>query len=382
MTGPASTIGRLEDEIAEGLFTRGVQAWVSIGGETVLDVAMGDDGLGRPVSPNTLFRVYCTIKPVTALAVALLADAGIVDLDDPLAARLPSVAGVRGGVTARHVLTHTAGLHRPSGVTVEMIPPERRAEVFDRQERPSGWRVGHDAGYSEFGGWHLLGRLLEIFTGEDLRDHLRDAVLDPLGMADTFIGMTGDEYAATRERIGVNLDMREWRPFPMLFERTERVCRETNCAHGGYTTARDLGALYRGLLRARSGEAVPGLPPADMVAELCRSARPSSFDVVLDRECGYGLGFMIGLADHHFGSECSVGSFGHSGNVGSSFAFADPAHDLAVAVVFNGIVDHESAFLRRPALVRAIYRDLDLAGIDDEPREPAVLPRHRWRRRR
>jgi hypothetical protein len=59
---------------------------------------------------------------------------------------------------------------------------------------------------------------------------------------------------------------------------------------------------------------------------------------------------------------CSPSSFGHSGNVGSSFAFADPEHDLAVAVVFNGIVDSESSFLRRPAVVGSLYADLGLTG--------------------
>jgi hypothetical protein len=63
---------------------------------------------------------------------------------------------------------------------------------------------------------------------------------------------------------------------------------------------------------------------------------------------------------------CSPSSFGHSGNVGSSFAFADPEHDLAVAVVFNGIVDSESSFLRRPAVVGSLYHDLGLLGGDED----------------
>ncbi len=93
--------------------------------------------------------------------------------------------------------------------------------------------------------------------------------------------------------------------------------------------------------------------------------RPRVFDEVLDRECEYGLGFMTDLAHHAFGPVCSPSSFGHSGNVGSSFAFADPEHDLAVAVVFNGIVDSESSFLRRPAVVGSLYHDLGLVGGED-----------------
>jgi len=88
-------------------------------------------------------------------------------------------------------------------------------------------------------------------------------------------------------------------------------------------------------------------------------ARPAVYDLVLDRECSYGLGFMTDLHQHAFGDLCSGSSFGHSGNVGTSFAFADPERALAVGVVFNGLVGHEAAFLRRRALVNALYEDLD-----------------------
>ena len=378
------TMSRLAAEIDEGLFTRGVQVSVSINGEQVLDHVLGDDGLGRPVAADTLFRVYCTLKPITAIAVAHLVATSAIDLDRPLSATLPEVEALKGGVTTRHVLNHTAGLHQPAGVTMEMVPPEDRDAFLNTQARAPGWRLGSDAGYSEHFGWHVLGRLLERVTGERLRDHLRRRVLDPLGMRDTYIGMTTDELDANLGRVGLNVDLRGWRPYPLLFERTPRVLLEVNPAHGGYTTARDLELLYRSLLRAETGEHVDGLPPAEVLAIFCRRARTPSYDVVLARECDYGLGFMTNLPGHHFGPQLSTASYGHSGNVGSSFALADPASRLAIGVVFNGIVDPDSAFLRRPALVRAICRDLDLAspaahhdedGSADVSQQPA--PRRR-----
>jgi hypothetical protein len=94
------------------------------------------------------------------------------------------------------------------------------------------------------------------------------------------------------------------------------------------------------------------------------------FDVVLDRVCPYGLGFMTSLEQHAFGDMCGPASFGHSGNVGTSFAFADPDRDLAVGVVFNGLVGYEAAFLRRRAIVRSLYLDLD--DLRDSPEDPPV----------
>lgn len=374
------TLGRLDADIEEGLFTRGAQLSVSVDGKRVLDLSVGDDGLGRAMSPGTLFRVYCTLKPVTALAVGNLLAAGALDLDDPLSDLLPEVVALRGGVTFRHVLNHTAGLHQVSGVAMEMVPAGARDTDLNSRSRPAGWGVGRDAGYSEHFGWHVLGKALVHITGEPLRDHIRRSVLDPLGMNDTFIGMTEADVKANLHRIGLNVDLRGWRSYPMLFERTPRILQETNPAYGGYTTARDLELLYRGILAVRSGRHLPGLPPRPVLDVLCTTARPHAYDVVLARECDYGLGFMTNLPGHHFGVQLSKDSFGHSGNVGSSFAFADPASGLAVGVVFNGITDPDSAFVRRPALTRALHRDLGPQQSSDPGSTEAPPPR-RWGRR-
>lgn len=372
-----ATRARLAADVDDQLFTKGVQARISLRGEPVLEVAEGEDGMGRPISPETVFRVYCTAKPVAALAVGLAVERGDLDLDAPLERLLPTFAALQGGVTLRHILTHTAGLARPDGVTVELVPPADRAAYLEQHPRDAATRLGIDPAYSEYAGWHIVGRALEAVAGEPLADHLRGAVLDPLGLADTSIGMSAAQHASVLHRLGVNVDMRALQPFPMLFERTERVCREANPAHGAYTTADDLEALYRATLRAWHGERVAGLPSPDLLREMTADARPRAYDEVLRRECSYGLGFMTTLADHQFGPQCSPLAYGHSGNVGSSFAFADPAHDLVVALVFNGVVDHESAFLRRTALVRAIYQDLGLeeptpasAASSDDPAPP------------
>ncbi|CAN5561391.1 serine hydrolase domain-containing protein [soil metagenome] len=383
----------LEGEVADGLFTRGTQVVLEQGGETVLALALGDDGRGTPVHHDTVFRVYCTIKPVTALAIARLVDDGTLDLDGPLAARLPQFRALEDGeVTLRHVLDHTAGLHRPMAIELELMPPDRRPGHLEQVARPSGWQVGAQAGYSEWFGWHVLGRLLEVTTGEELRGHLRRSVIEPLGLTDTWVGMTEDEYRATVARIGVNHDMRLLQAYPLLLERGVRMCTEVNPAHGGYSTARDLARLYGSILERLDGGGPAALPSAATLHGFTSTSRPTTYDRVLDRECAYGLGFMTELEGHAFGPSPSASAFGHSGNVGSSFAWADPAHDLAAAVVYNGVVDPESALQRRPALVRAVYADL--AAASEPPPDASIEPagahtdepggrlRDRFRRRR
>jgi CubicO group peptidase (beta-lactamase class C family) len=178
--------------------------------------------------------------------------------------------------------------------------------------------------------------------------------------------MTDQEFIHNFDRIGMNFDLRRDRSLPLLLERTQRWCTECNCAHGGYTTARDLARLYSGVLAQLNGACEPGLPSTEVLRQFCSRARPRLYDRVLRRECEYGLGFMVDLAEHEFGDACSPGSFGHSGWLGGSFGFADPARHVAVGVVLNGIVDHEISFARRRALVQTLYDELatDVRGLN------------------
>jgi CubicO group peptidase (beta-lactamase class C family) len=372
---------RLASELDDNEFTRGAQMSVEQSGVAVLDVALGDNGTGGTLLPSTVFRVYCTAKPILAIAIARLVEAGALDVDAPLDARWPNVRAVAGGVTARHLLTHTAGVHRCTGLDLELLTPEGRQSRIEGLVRPPGWILGAHSAYSEAAAWHLLGWLVEEVTDSDLRAYLRNEVLDPMELSSTWIGMTESEYEATLPRLGLNIDVRARAGFPLLFERSPRVCCTTNAAYGGLSTSRDLAHFYSVLLRHLQGHHAAALPSPEILAAFCSSARPAVYDQVLDRSCTFGLGFMTDLAEHAFGAECSPRSFGHSGYAGASFAFADPAHDVAVGVIFNGVVGHESAFLRRRALMRALYADLTSKPADD-PSDDAEADRRRWLRRR
>lgn len=374
----------VEQEIEERLFTCGAQICVRRHGETVLDVALGTSGLPGSLTSDTAFRVYCSIKPVLAVAVAAQVGRGTLDLDQPLADALERPTRLPLSITPRTVLSHTAGLHEVSALTMEFLTRQRRDEVVVSATPPPGWRVGRDAGYSEYVGWHLLGWLLEDLSGEPLREHLRRVVLDPLSLTDTWIGMSDDEHQRVLPRLGMNHEFRALRMYPMVTERSRRMACETNPAHGGYTTACDLASFYGSLVERLSGRGSDALPAASVLSEFCSTARPSTYDVILGRDCEFGLGFMTALASHFFGEACSSSSFGHSGNVGASFAFADPSFDLAVGVVFNGLVSSDAAILRRRALVHAIYEDLGLAELRAPDRDPetSLPPHRRWQRER
>ena len=362
-TALPGTSRALAAEAEEGLLSRGGQLYVSVHGRVVADVAFGVEGTGRAVTPETLFSVYCAAKPVVAIAIAELVDAGRVDLDDELGSLLPgrTCAGLA-PVRLRHVLNHTAGLHRHMVITMGFLSPARREEAVLATPPPPGWRPGVDAGYSEYGGWHVLGLVVEAVTGTPLPVFLRDEVLEPLGLVDdVWFSMSDAEYAAVRDRIGVNFDMRGLDPVPLLMERSARVCTEWNPSFGGYATMRGLGHMYERLLQLLAG--APGRVGAGTLATFTSPQREPAFDKVLQRPCRFGFGFMVDLRHHVVGSWCSERSFGHLGFAGSTWAFADPDQGLVVALLGDGLLDPATAVgHRRPTLVDGIYRELGLTA--------------------
>lgn len=357
-----ATAERIERELTTYRSTYGAQVVVMARGECLVSIAAGHDGTGRRLTEPTLFRVYCTVKPYLATLIARLVDDRVLDLDEPLESSLGALPVLAGGVTLRHLLTHTAGLPRPMAFEMELLPPERRRPAIESMTRHPGFRLGVDAAYSEYASWHLAGWAVEHATGEPLGRTLR-AWLDALGLHETWIGMPDDVRAALRERIGLNHDFRGARAFPMGLEIGRRWCTETNPAHGGYTTMRDLARFYSLLLEQLDGDTHRALPSAVTLATFCSAARPAVHDPVLDRTCRFGLGFMAPLGDHAFGDTLGPTAFGHSGYAGSSFGLADPGRGLVVAATFNGIIDHPQAFQRRVDLLRAIDRDLDAIAV-------------------
>lgn len=352
-------VARLVDHVDAGLMSLGAQLSVTVQGECLVEIAVGDDGLGRPISPDSLFALYCTAKPLTTVAIAGLVETGALSVDarvgDFLGNRIrPRMSDLR----LRDLLTHTAGLHHQTAQAAVFMPPILRDEAVLGSEPVAGWQIGLDAGYSEYGAWHLLGRIIEVVAGRSTREVVMCGVVDALGLSgDLFLGFRDDEYDDNLDRLGVNLDMHALRRTPLLMERSRRVCTDANPAIGGYGNARGVARFYAELLAILEGSR-PTVPIGEKtLADFVIEHRPAAHDPVLDRECAFGLGFMVGLRNHIFGTRCSAAAFGHSGFGGLSCGFADPNLDLSVALLFNGHIDTDTSLVyRRQMVVDAIYR--------------------------
>jgi CubicO group peptidase (beta-lactamase class C family) len=157
-------------------------------GRVVLDRAFGAD-------QERLFLIYSCSKAYVALLVHLLAERGELSLDEPVAARWPGF-GRHGkeAITARHVLTHRAGVPGDNPAMTLLTATDWRASVRRMEALVPRWPPGQVTAYHPLTyGW-ILGELARRVTGVPVEELLCSAMLEPLGLRDTFLGLPGDEW--------------------------------------------------------------------------------------------------------------------------------------------------------------------------------------------
>jgi CubicO group peptidase (beta-lactamase class C family) len=178
-----------------------------------------------PMTPDTLFAIHSMTKPITSLAAMMLIDDGKLALADPVSKYIPAFADMKVGVetrtkdgkpeldlvpadrpvTIRDLLRHTSGISYEyiGGEWVMKIYSEAHIfdGAFDNKEfaeriarlplaRQPGtlWRYGHST--------DVLGRVIEVVSGQSLFQFLKARIFDPLGMRDTkFVLRGADELA-------------------------------------------------------------------------------------------------------------------------------------------------------------------------------------------
>lgn len=354
-------VERLENEAEEGFFHTAAQVVITQGGQTLLDASVGRTHLHEPFRASTLSAMYCTAKPLVSVAVLRLIAEDELSFEDRLGDVIEELpANWIADRTVEQVLAHTAGLHVVNTILARILPERSREGWVYASEPPEGWRFGLDRAYSEFGGWFLLGRIIESLTEEPFDAYVRRAVLDPYGVPadDLVLRIGAEDYERLSPRISATLDLTLERPVPLLAEVGPETAAEWNPSFGTYGTMGAMSTFYRGLLSDLDG--AEAVLPAELLRRATTARPPIAFDVTLDREAGFGLGFMTPLSSHYFGEGPSDEAFGHAGQGGTSFAMADPVHDLTVAVLFNAGLDADTALsFRRVNLVDAIYRGLD-----------------------
>ena len=207
------TTALLGDGISQGLHI-GAQLHVSLRGEPIADVALGESRPGVAMTPETLMVWMSACKPVAAVAIAQLLEQGKLALDDPIADRI-SEFGQNGKepITLRHLLTHTGGFRWletgwPAATWEQII------EKICDMPIERGWVPGEKAGYHPATSWFILGEVVRRVDGRPYERYVREAIFEPLGMTDAWVGMPAEKYRTYGKRVGILYQTQKAPPTP------------------------------------------------------------------------------------------------------------------------------------------------------------------------
>ena len=321
---------------------------------------------GLAMAPDTIVRVYSMTKPLTSVAVMMLYEQGLFQLDDPVSQFLPcfttmrvAAGGQRGKIdtvpatrpiTIRDLLTHTSGLtygfmqstqvdalYRDEGIDFQTAECTLGELVERAAALPLLAQPGAEWNYSI--GTDVLGHLVATVSGEPFGDYLLHRVIEPLGMVDT----TFHVPAQKADRFAANYGKSASGGVTLLDDpATSRyLSPRAICSGGGglVSTAGDYMRFCRFMLNRGELDGVRLLGRktvelmtsnhlrGDMAAMGMPRFSESSYEGV-----GFGLGFSVMLDPARAQIVGTPGEYAWGGAASTAF-WVDPAEDLAVVLL-------------------------------------------------
>ncbi len=161
-------------------------------GKLIYDKSYGVSDVENSVrtSKRTIYKLASMTKPITAAAVMILRDQKLLSLDNDLLCFFPNFPLNKKTVTVRHLLNHCSGLGQGQlGKEFYILSAKPEDSLKDRTERlgtmPFDYVPGESAAYSPMVGFDILGRIIEIVSGQRLGEFIDEKIFQPLGMTDT-----------------------------------------------------------------------------------------------------------------------------------------------------------------------------------------------------
>jgi CubicO group peptidase (beta-lactamase class C family) len=370
----ADRLRRLDDTFARYVDDGLLPGWlltVSRHGKLAYVASYGhrDKEAGLEVTPDTLWRIYSMTKPITSVAAMMLYEEGRFQLTDPVSRFIPSLADLRvfaggsdqrpvtvpaaGPVRIWHLLTHTSGLtygfhrahpvdamYRAAGFDMDR-PDITLEEACDRWAGlPLLFQPGTEWNYSV--ATDVLGRVVEVASGQSLDEFFAQRILGPLGMTDTAFYAAPDDLPRLAALYSRRLDGKAAR-----MDGAGAAARKKPAMLSGggglVSTAADYNRFLRMLLAAADSPAgeldgVRLLSPRT-VAYMGRNHLPGNQDLAqfgrpLNAESpqvgtGFGLGFAVVIDPVPGKVVCSAGELSWGGAASTAF-WIDPAEELTV----------------------------------------------------
>lgn len=185
----------LQDNIDSGE-ELGASIAVDIDGKRVVDIQGGfvDEARTRPWAEDTIVTVWSSTKTVSALAVLMLHDRGLLDVGENVSKYWPEfAANGKENVKVRHVLSHMSGVSGwEEPVTMQDLYDTKTATERLAAQAP-WWEPGTASGYHATSFGHLLGEIVKRVSGKSLTQFVAEDIAGPLG-ADFQIGAKQSDW--------------------------------------------------------------------------------------------------------------------------------------------------------------------------------------------
>ena len=312
---------------------------------------------GPRMRPDAIFRIYSMTKPIVSTALMMLVEEGRVFVSEPLSKFIPEFADVKVGVeaggklklvaaerpiTLQDLLRHTSGL--TYAFTGESLVQKRYAKgpLADGDLDSAGvaaalaglplvaqpgaqWNYSHST--------DVLGRVVELISGQSLGVHLQERIFGPLGMADT--GFFAPE--ASHERLAEPFDSDPDTGAAVKLA-DKRAAPKFESGGGGLVST--IADYLRFMHLFYNGGALDGVrllgrrTVAHMTSDHLGPDIPINRNPLLLPGHGFGLGFAVRMAPGMAPSAGTVGEYFWGGIAGTSFWIA-PQEELAAIMLIQ-----------------------------------------------
>jgi CubicO group peptidase (beta-lactamase class C family) len=348
----------------------------------------------RPMQRDTIFRIYSMSKPITSVALMMLYEQGLFQLDDPVSAFIPSwktmgvyVSGNHPAfvttpparpMTIRDLLSHTSGLtygslegtpieaaYRKLGVADRTKPGNTLQNMVDTLAAlPLEFSPGTRWNYSV--STDVLGYLVEVISGQRFDVYLHDHIFAPLGMTDTGFTVADTQLA----RFACNYSLQPDGSLQLIDAPEQSQYRTCSLFSGGGGLVATTIDYFRfaSMLRNRGeldGVRLLGRKTVELMTQnhlpggqdLTQLALAGRFTETAYAGVGFGLGFSVMQSPARAQILGTPGEYAWGGAASTAF-WIDPGEDLIV-VLMTQLMPSSSYPIRRQ------LRTLTYAAIDD-----------------
>lgn len=309
---------------------------------------------GTPIDDNTLFRLASMTKPITAAAVMVLFDKGLIGIDDPVEKYLPQfkdryIAEMRDGkavkarkaetvLTVKHLLTHTSGIlsggseaFYANGLSDE-DNKTLKGTVDYYATAGLGFEPYSKEQYSPTAAFDLLARIVEVISDTDYAEFVKKYVTEPCGMTDTAFIPTEEQW----QRV-IPMHKKENGKSDVYLMPKNCVFENVPTTHylggaGLVSSLKDYAAFAAMLLN--KGKINGNRVISEKAVELLSS--PQVPESIMPGNWRWGLGVRVITGEDY--RYLPVGAFGWSGAYGTHF-WVDPVNSIAAVYMKNSMYD-------------------------------------------